>query len=125
MDNNSIDCKNPNFVDWTAFQLYLERKGVVSVITDALSSLFNEKPSPKNVYQYLFCKLGGHSVSEMKHQLKKLKSKIRKTSREIETVTDEIEHLSLIRDNHLKFSVYKDFVDRKRAENQTIKKSNY
>ncbi|KAF0771761.1 Uncharacterized protein FWK35_00020439 [Aphis craccivora] len=111
----------PNFVDWTAFQLYLERKGVVSAITDALYSLFNEKPSPKNANRLL----GGHSVSEMKHRLKKLKSKIRKISREIKTVTDEIEHLSLIRDNRLKFSVYKDFVDRKRAENQTIKKSNY
>lgn len=41
----------PNFVDCTAFQLYLESKGVISAITDALYSLFNEKPSSKNVYQ--------------------------------------------------------------------------
>ncbi|XP_060835785.1 uncharacterized protein LOC132918535 [Rhopalosiphum padi] len=123
MDNNSVDCKNANFVDWAAYELYLERKGVIIAITDALYSLFNEKPSPKNVYQYLFHKLGGGRYArEMKNQLLKLKNKIGKTSREIETVTDEIEHLSLIRDNRFKFSVYKDFVDRKRRENKKIEK---
>jgi len=60
----------------------------------------------------------------MKYQLKKLKRKIETTSREIETVTDEIQHLLIIRDSGLKFSIYKDFVDRKRAENENRTKKN-
>lgn len=68
------------------------------------------------MYRYIYCILGGDSESEMKHQLKKLKRKIETASREIETLNDEIEHLLLIRDNGLDFSLYRDFVDRKRAE---------
>ncbi|XP_060877713.1 uncharacterized protein LOC132950325 [Metopolophium dirhodum] len=117
MENNSVvDRKNVNFDDWAAFEFYLERKGVVSAITNALYCLFNENPLPKNVNQFIFCILGGDTEREIKRQLKKLKRKIETTSREIETVTEEIEHLLLIRDNGLKFSVYRDFVDRKRLE---------
>jgi len=44
-------CFQVNFDDWAAFEFYLERKGVVSAITNALYCLFNENPLPKNVNQ--------------------------------------------------------------------------
>jgi len=75
--------------------------------------------------RYIYCILGGETAREMKHRLKKLKRKIEIMSREIETVTEEIEHLLRIRDNGLKFSVYRDFVDRKRAEKWKTFKEKY
>jgi len=47
---------------------------------------------------------------------RRVRRRLAELNRKIETVTEEIEHLSLIRDNRLKYSVYKPFVDRKLAE---------
>lgn len=58
--------------------------------------------------RYIYRQLGGKTAHKMK-------SKLHKLNREIEMVSSEIEYLKLIRDNNLKYSVYKDLIQKKLA----------
>lgn len=57
----------------------------------------------------MYHNLGDRAGRRVRRRLAELNGKI-------EMLTEEIEHLSLVRDNRLKYSVYKPFVDRKLAE---------
>lgn len=62
------------------------------------------------VLRYVRGNLGNRGMA------RKMKRRLAELNGEMEKVTAEIEHLSLIRDNRLKFSVYKSFLDRKYGE---------
>lgn len=61
----------------------------------------------------MYRKLGGKTAHKMKLKLHKL-------NKEIEKVASEIEHLKLIQENNLKYSVYKDFIYRQLARNEKL-----
>ncbi|XP_050521845.1 uncharacterized protein LOC126894692 [Daktulosphaira vitifoliae] len=95
--------------NWIDYESYLERNGVTGAIFNVLNNLFEKDPWPNSPYQYFYEKLG--ECSEMRVTRNKIRKKYSKLINDLKSITNEIEFLLLIRDNGLKLSLYKDFVN--------------